>query len=207
LALLHAAALALFTDGFLLRRTKLPDRSQSPVAGGGAYDKLVWIVVDALRYDFVASDGRYAQACSARGALCHQGRMPHLQSLIASNVSLLAAGARSRLWGASPDCAHGAHRATRAAAARASQPGAARAFRFVAEAPTTTVQRIAAMTAGSLPTFFDISSSFTTAPLAEDNLVEQLKAHGRKLVRPACCRSNLPACGTARRDSHRVAPD
>ena len=63
--------------------------------------------------------------------------------------------------------------------------------RFVADAPTATMQRVKALTTGGLPTFFDISRSFTAAELAEDNLIDQLHRHGFRMVRPDtpvfCC--------------------
>ena len=63
------------------------------------------------------------------------------------------------------------------------QPAAARVFRFVADPPTTTTQRLKSLATGSLPTFFDVSSSFAAGALRDDNLVDQLHAAGRKLVR------------------------
>ena len=54
---------------------------------------------------------------------------------------------------------------------------------FIADAPTTTTQRLRALATGGPPTFFDISSSFSAAAVAEDNLLAQLRGAGRKLVR------------------------
>ena len=53
---------------------------------------------------------------------------------------------------------------------------------FVADAPTTTTQRLKALATGGLPSFFDVSNSFTAGALADDNLVDQLAAGGRKPV-------------------------
>lgn len=53
---------------------------------------------------------------------------------------------------------------------------------FVADAPTTTTQRLKALATGGLPTFFDVSNSFTAGELGEDNLVDQLAGAGRRLV-------------------------
>lgn len=36
---------------------------------------------------------------------------------------------------------------------------------------------------GGLPTFMDVGSSFSAAAVTEDNLVDQLRNHGKKLVR------------------------
>ena len=55
-----------------------------------------------------------------------------------------------------------------------SNPDATRTFRYIAEAPTTTTQRLKSMVSGSLPTFFDISNAFTARPIDEDNLIDQM---------------------------------
>ncbi|PRW57424.1 GPI ethanolamine phosphate transferase 3 [Chlorella sorokiniana] len=145
LLLLHLAALGLFTRGFLLTRVHLAQRSAAATNGGttaasAPYDRVVWLMIDALRYDFVVTDGRY-RCNNATGAVCHQGHMPYLSDL-------------------------------------ARHP-ASRAFMFVADAPTTTTQRLKAMVTGGLPSFFDVSNSFTAGALADDNLVDQLAAAGR----------------------------
>lgn len=54
---------------------------------------------------------------------------------------------------------------------------------FVADAPTTTTQRLKALATGGLPTFFDVGNSFSAGALTEDNLVDQLAGAGRRLVR------------------------
>ena len=60
--------------------------------------------------------------------------------------------------------------------------GSSLAFRYIADAPTTTTQRLKSMTAGSLPTFFDISNAFSAAEMDEDNMIDQLVACGKKLA-------------------------
>ncbi|KAI9564828.1 hypothetical protein GHT06_008569 [Daphnia sinensis] len=47
-------------------------------------------------------------------------------------------------------------------------------YQFVADPPTTTMQRLKGMTTGSLPTFIDIGSNFASDELMEDNLISQL---------------------------------
>ena len=87
LLLLHLAALGLFVHGFLLTRVHLPQRAAAPAGGAGAggaaaapYDRAVWLMIDALRYDFVVADGRY-RCPSGGGVVCHQGHMPYLAQL------------------------------------------------------------------------------------------------------------------------------
>jgi len=46
-------------------------------------------------------------------------------------------------------------------------------YEAIADAPTTTMQRLKALTTGGLPTFIDIGSSFNSAAVDEDSWVEQ----------------------------------
>lgn len=53
-------------------------------------------------------------------------------------------------------------------------PERARLFRFVADPPTTTLQRLKGLTTGSLPTFIDAGSNFATPEINEDNVIDQV---------------------------------
>lgn len=53
-------------------------------------------------------------------------------------------------------------------------PEKARVFRFMADPPTTTFQRVKALVTGSLPTFVDASSNFAAMELHEDNIIDQV---------------------------------
>jgi hypothetical protein len=88
---LHLVSLGLFIHGFLLTRVHLPQRASEPpptanLTGGAPYDRVVWIMIDALRYDFVVTDQRYA---CASGSTCHQGHMPFLSELARNQVGRL----------------------------------------------------------------------------------------------------------------------
>ncbi|XP_063830696.1 uncharacterized protein LOC135079979 isoform X2 [Ostrinia nubilalis] len=61
-------------------------------------------------------------------------------------------------------------------------PERTRLFRFMADPPTTTLQRIKALVTGSLPTFVDASSNFAAMELQEDNLIDQVTKGGGKVV-------------------------
>lgn len=50
----------------------------------------------------------------------------------------------------------------------------ARFMKFVADPPTTTLQRLKGMTTGSLPTFIDVGSNFATPEINEDNIIDQV---------------------------------
>ncbi|XP_055603133.1 GPI ethanolamine phosphate transferase 3 [Uranotaenia lowii] len=52
-------------------------------------------------------------------------------------------------------------------------PDRTRKLQFVADPPTTTLQRLKGMTTGSLPTFIDIGSNFASPEINEDNVVDQ----------------------------------
>lgn len=54
------------------------------------------------------------------------------------------------------------------------QPLQSRLFKFIADPPTTTMQRLKALTTGSLPTFVDAGSNFATPEINEDNLIDQV---------------------------------
>lgn len=53
---------------------------------------------------------------------------------------------------------------------------------FIADPPTTTLQRLKALTTGTLPTFVDAGSNFAGTAIEEDNLVAQLREAGKTLV-------------------------
>ncbi|WPH04038.1 Hypothetical protein R9X50_00692200 [Acrodontium crateriforme] len=53
---------------------------------------------------------------------------------------------------------------------------------FIADPPTTTLQRLKGLTTGTLPTFIDAGSNFAGTAIDEDNLVEQLFLAGKKVV-------------------------
>lgn len=54
------------------------------------------------------------------------------------------------------------------------QPDNTRMMRFLADPPTTTLQRLKGLTTGSLPTFIDIGSNFATPEINEDNIIDQI---------------------------------
>ncbi|KAL3142807.1 hypothetical protein ABBQ38_003106 [Trebouxia sp. C0009 RCD-2024] len=144
----HFVALITFSVGFLLTRVELPHRnafkidlpeqSRSP-GPQPPVQKMVWMIIDALRWDFVSNSTSSISGASA-------GAMPILQSIA---------------------CAAGR---------------AALLTKFVADPPTTTMQRLKGLMTGGLPTFMDVGSSFSAAAVTEDNLVDQLRSHGKKLA-------------------------
>ncbi|XP_068204491.1 GPI ethanolamine phosphate transferase 3 [Palaemon carinicauda] len=63
-----------------------------------------------------------------------------------------------------------------------SLPRHARLYPFVADPPTTTMQRLKGLTTGSLPTFIDASQNFASEEINEDNIVDQLVGCGKKIT-------------------------
>lgn len=53
-------------------------------------------------------------------------------------------------------------------------PDNTRLLKFLADPPTTTLQRLKGMTTGSLPTFIDMGSNFATPEINEDNVIDQI---------------------------------
>ena len=62
------------------------------------------------------------------------------------------------------------------------KPSYAKLYKFIADPPTTTMQRIKALTTGTLPTFIDVGSNFDSYMIEEDNLIKQLYLNGKLTV-------------------------
>lgn len=57
-------------------------------------------------------------------------------------------------------------------------------WKFVADPPTTTMQRLKGMTTGGMPTFIDASDNFNPSQsVLEDNWLEQLVSNRTSLIR------------------------
>ncbi|KAI9298769.1 hypothetical protein K502DRAFT_322595 [Neoconidiobolus thromboides FSU 785] len=55
-------------------------------------------------------------------------------------------------------------------------------FKFIADAPTTTLQRIKGLTTGSLPTFIDAGANFNGGNITEDNIISQLVNNNKSIA-------------------------
>ncbi|KAH3757052.1 GPI ethanolamine phosphate transferase 3 [Pelomyxa schiedti] len=177
---LHCAAIYYFTSGFLLSRVQLTETSncsdwRSAIGGhsssGNSFraagndavcgqqpvvDKVVILLVDALRYDFVApwpskSSGSCNNFfnCSPLGDIpysknFHNQMMNIQQILLQKHNSFL--------------------------------------FPFIADPPTSTMQRLKALTTGGIPTFFDVSKNFMSSEISEDNVVHQLTRNKKRIT-------------------------
>ncbi|KAG8531933.1 uncharacterized protein KY384_003569 [Bacidia gigantensis] len=82
-----------------------------------------------------------------------------------------------------PGSTHHFHNALHVLHETATQyPAKAFLLPFIADPPTTTLQRLKGLTTGTLPTFIDAGSNFAGTAIEEDNLVAQLKDAGRRIV-------------------------
>jgi phosphatidylinositol glycan class O len=61
-------------------------------------------------------------------------------------------------------------------------PGNAFLLPFIADPPTTTLQRLKGLTTGTLPTFIEAGSNFAGTAIEEDNVLLQLRKVGKTLV-------------------------
>lgn len=63
-----------------------------------------------------------------------------------------------------------------------SRPAHAVLLPFIADPPTSTLQRLKGLTTGTLPTFIDVGSNFAGTAIEEDNIIAQLKDAGKTIV-------------------------
>ena len=172
LLLCHVTAVLLFCKGFLLRRVVIPEYSTCTLTQHNTlhtipspterelvntsppgkdfgpscntyprkFKRVVWLLIDALRYDFVDYNS------SLNPVPIYRNKLPYIRDLLSE------------------------------------RPQNAKLFRFIADPPTTTMQRLKALTTGSLPTFIDIGSNFNSYEITEDSLPYQARANGRNIT-------------------------
>ncbi|XP_019852911.1 PREDICTED: GPI ethanolamine phosphate transferase 3-like isoform X2 [Amphimedon queenslandica] len=144
LFLFQALGIVLFLKGYLLTRVVIPQ--DSPVCFNCSpryFQSVVWILVDALRHDFVLHNSSLGFK-DDRPFYINQ--MRNIQHFLAH------------------------------------KPRHTKLYRFIADPPTTTMQRLKALTTGTLPTFIDIGSNFNSYQIQEDNIIRQSKRNGLKVT-------------------------
>ncbi len=157
---IHAAGIVYFTNGFLLTRLVLDEKSSCAVSpsnssvdiiqdwpGKGTVDggcwhpktfgKAVVILIDALRYDFTVPVDDNAPFHNA---------FPFMYDTAVRS------------------------------------PNNAFLRPFIADPPTTTLTRLKGLTTGTLPAFIDAGSNFAGTAIEEDNLLMQLRDVGKRIV-------------------------
>ncbi|KAJ3142884.1 mannose-ethanolamine phosphotransferase gpi13 [Geranomyces variabilis] len=164
--LLQLAGLYLFGSGFLLTRLELNDRSTCGTYPGGGvvesstvhdgcwheprYKRAVFVVLDALRFDFAKYDDDLAAESERAGT---NASVPYYLNKLPVFRDVLR-----------------------------DQPDHGLLFQVRADPPTTTLQRLKALTTGTLPTFVDAGSNFFGQVIAEDNLVNQFTNAGKRVI-------------------------
>ncbi|KAI8807222.1 hypothetical protein BJ742DRAFT_813840 [Cladochytrium replicatum] len=174
----HIIGLYLFGSGFLLSRNELNSTStclNPPGPEGFAngtqfysdrnecwfparYSKAVFVLIDALRYDFTVWNDDLAEKANATSqahfdVVDDPNIVPHFINKLPIFRDLVK-----------------------------NQPANSLLFRARADPPTTTLQRIKGLTTGTLPTFVDMGSNFGGSAINEDNIVDQLNALLRPVV-------------------------
>ncbi len=134
-ALLHKAAQQAGTD---LKRWESALLTESECTLPQRYSKTLMLIVDALRYDFIAP---IDPAIAAAGL-----SDPRTQGVVVSISDALKA-----------------------------QPRGTFLSHAFADPPTTTLQRLKALTTGVLPTFIDMGSNFGGSEIVEDNFLAQYR--------------------------------
>ena len=185
LVVLQICCLGMFMSGFLLHRHSLHEFSQCadhPVAGTGhtasqaqetragsacwlaqppRFKRAVVLVVDALRFDFATANHLQAQERPRTDApyfkqltLFDEYVVIPVRVVRACVCARVDARVRARIL----ILAFTSLFTCRAATLRLveEQPDHSLLFRFKADAPTTTMQRLKGLTTGSLPTFLDL---------------------------------------------------
>lgn len=175
LSYLLIAGILLFFRGFLLNREVQSDRSFCDISTSGVQcdsflhnntdincfmddlslnrtsnhyqcmpsnNKVVLIVIDALRYDFLF----YNESIDKDQLLPYQNQFTVIHDLLEN------------------------------------RPNHSKLFKFIADPPTTTMQRLKGLTTGSLPTFIDIGSNFASTEINEDNILDQLVRQNKSIL-------------------------
>ena len=58
----------------------------------------------------------------------------------------------------------------------------AKLYKFIADPPTTTMQRIKALMSGTLPTFIDAGSNFDSFLIEDDNIIQQFYKNNKSVI-------------------------
>ncbi|KAE9552260.1 hypothetical protein FO519_004538 [Halicephalobus sp. NKZ332] len=150
LAIGYISGLLIFQRGFLLKRQILKNKSTCEDVFANkncwiepVYNKTIWLIIDALRFDFIDPIAEKDVDFSER---YFRGQMPKVAKILKEN------------------------------------PKNSRLFEFEADPPTTTLQRLKALTTGTLPTFIEAGENFGGAEILEDNLIDQVKNSGRNIT-------------------------
>ncbi|EFP02887.1 hypothetical protein CRE_28124 [Caenorhabditis remanei] len=147
-------ALFIFQNGFLLKRQEISSKSSCSDAHAQPgqhcwmkqqYNRVILILVDALRYDFLIPPKQNKPTNSDSPEWFYQGQMKHVGNLVSSGKASIGT--------------------------------------LLADPPTTTLQRLKALTTGTLPTFIDAGDNFSPdATVNEDSFIYQASQLGKNIT-------------------------
>jgi len=180
LTFLHGTSLFGFSEGYLKTRAhlnryskcedvhelySLPNKSYLRGLGVNEscwshrkFERVVLLLVDSLRFDFCVMDPSYNDASHMVGhAYVDPGDTANIVRYYKNRLPVI----NETIW---------------------ERPQNSRLFRFLADPPTATMQRIKALTTGSMPTFLEVSDNFASEAIHDDNWVVQMGNAGRKAV-------------------------
>ncbi|KAJ1976405.1 mannose-ethanolamine phosphotransferase gpi13 [Dimargaris verticillata] len=192
---LFTIGLYLFAKGFLLTRATLshvsdcqvpplPESAGASIPGGDStlgshatapgpptcwqqrparFQKALVVIIDALRFDFTLPFDTLPNTVPLWNASGQLNPQYVAQSFNAQDQAPFHAQFHGRL----PVLGQLAR----------DRPAHARLYRFMADPPTTTLQRLKGLTTGTLPTFIDMGSNFSGSEIREDTWVSQLLEH------------------------------
>ncbi|KAF2397256.1 hypothetical protein EJ06DRAFT_515527 [Trichodelitschia bisporula] len=162
--LLHAAGLYLFTSGFLLTRLVLEEKSNCTTPPG------------VVRFE--SGEGTPG---TVEGGCWYPRKFNRAVVLVVDALRYdFTVPFREMNGEKTPSQFHDA--LTFLYEAAAEKPQNALLLPFIADPPTTTLQRLKALMTGTLPTFVDAGSNFAGTAIEEDNLIAQLRDAGKRVV-------------------------
>lgn len=181
LTFMHVTTLIGFGEGYLKTRPHLEKKSECVdvkalytlpnrgyVDGLGQqaacwnrrrFEHVVVLLIDSLRFDFCVMDPTYNESVSQLEghAFIDPGDQANIIRYYKNRLPVI----NETIW---------------------TQPTNSRLFRFIADPPTATMQRIKALTTGSMPTFLEVGDNFASEAIHDDNWVSQMARAGRKAI-------------------------
>lgn len=183
LVLVTCCGALLVLSGQLSRRKVLDISSpEEPPLDEALVDQVMLVVVDAMRPDFIfpslrqfasrgglcGDDGEVIGTADGHGAAYNGPWLTYLESTLQAAVEARSTACREE------DQLVGKHTQRLGPSTTPSPPAAVGLF-LVADAPTTTAQRLKAISTGVVPAFIEAGSNFNSDRVADDSLVAQAR--------------------------------
>lgn len=157
---MHLVGIYFFTKGFLLTRLMLEDKSECGI---------------------LPFDGSEASAATAEEGCWHPKTFDKAVVIVIDALRYdFTVPFRPNVEGEKPHLFHNNFPVLYETAVET--PENAFLLPFIADPPTTTLQRLKGLMTGTLPTFIDAGSNFAGTAIDEDNLIAQLRHAGKNLV-------------------------